>query len=161
MSHVVCDRRVFLGGLAAAVFVVGCATEEVVLGEWQVGNAEHNHTLFGFAQVKGGRAKVLLVRSTDEDGRVFAGPLIVSMPQLASERYDPESGRALEFQVWDEGAGEWQWLGVSTLDRIVQRGERYRVVLVETEVDAVATKVPAKVRDRVDAETDWALGSAA
>ncbi len=156
-----CFRRVFLSGLAAAVgalaFMPGCASEETVLGEWEVGSREHDHSLFGFAQVKGGPARTLLVRSTDEQGRSFAGPLIVSMPQLASNRYDPASNRALEFQVWNESTSEWQWLGVSTLDRTVQKGERYRLVLVETEVSAVSTKVPDAIRDRVDAETDWAL----
>jgi hypothetical protein len=83
------------------------------------------------------------------------------MPRLASERYDPESNRALEFQVWDDSTGEWQWLGVSTLDRIVQTGERYRVVRVEDTVTAVETWVPDDVRERAAAETNWALGTAA
>ncbi len=165
MQETTCSRRTFLGGAAVLLAVASlpaCASEEVVLGEWKVGKAEHGHTLFGFAQRMAGEAEVVFVRSKDEDEHSFAGPLIVSLPQLASDIYDPSANQALEFKVWNEETGEWQWLGVATLDRIVQAGERYRLLLVPDKiVSAHAASVPKSTKARMDDETAWALQSTA
>lgn len=124
-------RRTFLGGVAAvllfgaAVFLPSCTTGETPIGEWEVGG-ESGHTLYAFSQVKGGRAEVWTVRAQDGS---FSGPLLVAFPRLRSQDYDPNSGDAIEFQVWDPEDEKWQWVGVSTHRRIVRRGERYRIVL--------------------------------
>jgi hypothetical protein len=133
------------------LLLVGCAAEEVVLGEWEVGPDEHGHRLYGFAQAKGGRAVVWRIRS--EDGS-FSGPLLVAMPQLRSPKYNPEDRGAIEFKVWT--GTEWQWVGVGTHRRIVRAGELYRAVLTgETVEDRRQDDLFPEDAKIVREEDDW------